>query len=97
MLLMPACSATVPTLGSLPILSSPIFANTLISPKHGSIRARVVLITSASPADRELQSNMSKADSSANSKPSFLAAAKDAFVGTRPAPKCPKTTSLFLA
>ena len=26
-----------------------------------------------------------------------VAAAKEAFVGTRPAPKCPKTTSLFLA
>ena len=66
MLFIPACSATVATLGSFPILSSPILAKTLISFKQGSIKAKVVLITSASPDDNELQSSMSNADSSAN-------------------------------
>ena len=44
-----------------------------------------------------LQSSMSNALSSANSNPSFLAAAKLAWVGVSPAPKCPSTTLLFLA
>ena len=73
--LTPDCAANVLTPFSLPIGSAPMLARMLISPRHGSIRASVVFMTSASPDESVLQSNISNAESSANSKSINLAAA----------------------